>query len=328
LSIMTDFTAIISNYVEIDPTIFQDWINGLSVNDCIAARIRALTHVGDRKPAGANPESVKDDSLWGLRKIALTSSISRASSQISQTCPSAKPSPMGSSNSIGLLSSSSRGSIPFGGNSISESSLPIGIVPGQQRKGITGSSALRSGREDLPRRGSVLTEFKRAMGSVVDSIAGNRITAATIPGSNQSYQNCATDHLVEDTLKTAQPAAIHMHVVTQWRVFEMTEGYLHRPRHFMTQAVVPLHSKVRRAIIERYYSFDDTVMRELLGKKLTSRTRRELDEQGSNLQVSISSARRQFDNLKRIMKRAEDAPDILGVILDEFVLPPRLAQYV
>jgi hypothetical protein len=45
--------------------------------------------------------------------------------------------------------------------------------------------------------------------------------------------------------------------------------------------------------MRRYYGFDEVVVRELLGKKLNSRTRRDLDGVAQKTSVSLGSCRRQ-----------------------------------
>jgi hypothetical protein len=65
-------------------------------------------------------------------------------------------------------------------------------------------------------------------------------------------------------------------------------------------------------LLQSYYSFDERVVREILGKKLTSRARKELEEIVSKTRIPISGCRRMFDNLKRISKRLEDAPSSAG----------------
>ena len=43
----------------------------------------------------------------------------------------------------------------------------------------------------------------------------------------------------------------------------------------------------------RYYQFDDAVIREILGKKLSSRNRKDLDDVNEKTKVSLRSCRRQ-----------------------------------
>lgn len=77
----------------------------------------------------------------------------------------------------------------------------------------------------------------------------------------------------------------------------------------------------------RYYEFNDSVVRELLGKKLTSKNRKDLDEISEKTGVSLKGCRRQYDNIKRVFKVVEDTPGPLGAnIKQNFLLPDELAK--
>jgi endonuclease IV len=68
------------------------------------------------------------------------------------------------------------------------------------------------------------------------------------------------------------------------------------------------------------------VVRELLGKQLNSRLRKDMDDVSEKTRVSLGSCRRQFDNLKRIFKKVEDMEGSLyDNIQVKFLLPPDLA---
>jgi len=58
-------------------------------------------------------------------------------------------------------------------------------------------------------------------------------------------------------------------------------------------------------MIETYYSYDEAVMRDLLGKSLTKAAMRDIQDQAEMLGIKVNSTRRQFDNLKRILTRIE-----------------------
>lgn len=78
----------------------------------------------------------------------------------------------------------------------------------------------------------------------------------------------------------------------------------------------------------RYYNLDDTVAREILGKKLSSRYRKDLDEVADRTSVRLKSVRRQFDNVKRIFKCVEELPgNVTNNIRTSFLLPEELARY-
>lgn len=77
----------------------------------------------------------------------------------------------------------------------------------------------------------------------------------------------------------------------------------------------------------RYYELDDEVVRELIGKKLTSKHRKDLDEVAEKTGIPLKSCRRQFDNVKRVYKTVEDMPgSVLQNIQNCFYLPENVAQ--
>lgn len=69
--------------------------------------------------------------------------------------------------------------------------------------------------------------------------------------------------------------------------------------------------------------------REILGKKLSSRYRKDLDEVADRTGVRLKSCRRQFDNVKRIFKCVEELPgSVTNNIKQFFLLPDESARYV
>ena len=64
----------------------------------------------------------------------------------------------------------------------------------------------------------------------------------------------------------------------------------------------------KQRLIEAYYSLDGVLCREILGKKLSSRLRKELDEISEKTNLHLKSCRRQFDNIKRVYKVIEEMP--------------------
>jgi len=117
---------------------------------------------------------------------------------------------------------------------------------------------------------------------------------------NQLRERYKDEHLsYEDILSELQ---------NNFRLFGMLEPLLHQPTMFSEQLVWQLDDKVKSQLITRYYALDDSVARELLGRKLSSRLRKDLDEVSEKTGVPLKSCRRQFDNIKRIFKAVEELP--------------------
>jgi hypothetical protein len=82
-----------------------------------------------------------------------------------------------------------------------------------------------------------------------------------------------------------------------FRLFEELQPSLEEPKTTMCLLDIPL--KVRFALSESFYAFDDIVVREFLGRKFTTRVRKDLDEVSEITGIPRRSCLRQFDNLKR-----------------------------
>lgn len=116
-------------------------------------------------------------------------------------------------------------------------------------------------------------------------------------------------------------------ILSQFRNFEMLEPWLHRPKSLYTQMLIWLPPVIKAYLIQSYYSFDERVVREILGKKLNSRARKELEEIVSKTKFPLIGCRRIFDNLKRVSKRLEDTEgSIVDTIQYDFLLPKELAK--
>ncbi|KAJ3294484.1 hypothetical protein HDU79_010890 [Rhizoclosmatium sp. JEL0117] len=142
----------------------------------------------------------------------------------------------------------------------------------------------------------------------------------------------AYDQVLDRNKNAAQynPSVIQNFIISQYRTFEMLEKYLHRPKLLASQLIFPLDKETRGFLIDSYYRFDPKVLRELLGKKLSSRAlRKELDDVHIRTKTPLAGCKRMFDNLKRIMKRIEDQNgNIFKLVQDDFLLEDDLAgQY-
>jgi hypothetical protein len=91
----------------------------------------------------------------------------------------------------------------------------------------------------------------------------------------------------------------------QWRNFGLLEYYLMHPRSLRTQTLFQLDDTLQLELLKRYYSLDDDFVRELLGRRLRRRMRKELEEIAEHVKVKLKSAMRQFNNLLRVKKRLQ-----------------------
>mmetsp|Transcript_31204 Transcript_31204/g.100118 ORF Transcript_31204/g.100118 Transcript_31204/m.100118 type:complete len:419 (-) Transcript_31204:22-1278(-) len=127
----------------------------------------------------------------------------------------------------------------------------------------------------------------------------------------------------------------------QFQLYEWLTPMLNSPPLFQTQSLYTLYPGDVTFMIQEYYSFDETVMRELLGKALSKGDGREVEDNSEMLRVQVRSVRRQFNNTKRIMKHVETeiqavrasgrllTKTILEMIQEDFCLPMELAsQYL
>ncbi|XP_048736754.2 acidic fibroblast growth factor intracellular-binding protein-like [Ostrea edulis] len=108
-----------------------------------------------------------------------------------------------------------------------------------------------------------------------------------------------------------QKADVSMEIVfsdiqDQYRLFTSFEKLLKSPPKLMDQQIYQMGTDLQKRVIERYYRFDSVVVREILGKKLSSRNRKDMDDVSEKTRIPLRSCRRQFDNLKRVFKTVED----------------------
>lgn len=67
--------------------------------------------------------------------------------------------------------------------------------------------------------------------------------------------------------------------------------------------------------------------REILGKKLSSKNRKDLNDVSERTKVNLKSCRRQFDNVKRVYKAVEETSgNLVNNIQNQFLLPEQLAK--
>lgn len=129
-------------------------------------------------------------------------------------------------------------------------------------------------------------------------------------------------------LQTGATATLLMSdTLDHYRTFQMLEKLLQNPNMLADQWTFQVEPKTQRMLIEKYYEFDDDVVREILGKKLSARNRKDLDEVSEKTSVTLKSCRRQFDNVKKVYKLVEDLRgSLVQNIQTHFLLPEHLAK--
>ncbi|KAG7166868.1 Acidic fibroblast growth factor intracellular-binding protein-like [Homarus americanus] len=112
-----------------------------------------------------------------------------------------------------------------------------------------------------------------------------------------------------------------------YRTFGMLEKLLLTPTKLAEEWTFQLEPAIQKMVIEKYYEFDDIVIREIIGKKLSGRTRKDLDDVSEKTGVLLRSCRRQFDNVKRIYKQLDEMNGlVVANIQSIFLLPTVLAK--
>ncbi|XP_068785684.1 acidic fibroblast growth factor intracellular-binding protein [Struthio camelus] len=104
----------------------------------------------------------------------------------------------------------------------------------------------------------------------------------------------------------ASVAVLQSDTMDHYRTFHMLERLLHAPPKLVQQLLFQIPPSRQAMLVERYYTFDEAFAREVLGKKLSKGTKKDLDDISAKTGVSLKSCRRQFDNFKRVFKAVEE----------------------
>jgi hypothetical protein len=149
-----------------------------------------------------------------------------------------------------------------------------------------------------------------------------------IPGVYSNIVDKAIKHIqAHPKRSTASDSQVESFILSQYRQFELLVPCLETPRTFNTQILFPLNRESISFFINSYYGFEVSVMRELIGKRITQRLRKELDVISQKCRYPLVGCKRIFDNLKRMFKRVEefDGPAIES-ITSYFLIPVDMAH--
>mmetsp|Transcript_48713 Transcript_48713/g.76063 ORF Transcript_48713/g.76063 Transcript_48713/m.76063 type:complete len:414 (-) Transcript_48713:966-2207(-) len=123
----------------------------------------------------------------------------------------------------------------------------------------------------------------------------------------------------------------------QFQSYDWMLPHLNEPKQFTRQSLIIVSTDDVHLMVQHYYSFDETVMREVMGKAFTKAVKRELEENSENLRCPSKAVRRQFDNMKRVMNYVETeiqncraqgrrGRTVLQLITEDFMMPLDLAS--
>lgn len=113
---------------------------------------------------------------------------------------------------------------------------------------------------------------------------------------------------------------LQLEVSEQYNLFKYLERYLQAPVLLNSPILSSLSPSQKENLLDNYYSFNKEVMREILGKKMSAKLRKDMDDVSEKTDVSLHSCRRQFDNVKNILKTLEDDEDSIHDILKNHFL--------
>ena len=117
-------------------------------------------------------------------------------------------------------------------------------------------------------------------------------------------------------------------IENNWRLFAMLESSTFTTVSYENQTVpLQLSLNDKKRVIESYHSLDSAFCREIFGRKLNSKLRKDLDEVSDKTGVLVRSCRRQFDNIKKICKAVEDVSpkNYVATISRDFCLSKSLS---
>lgn len=143
-----------------------------------------------------------------------------------------------------------------------------------------------------------------------------------------SVNECKEQILKYDAdAKDVKENIIIKNILDNYYIFNRLEQYLLSPHRLKEQLLFQISSEIADRLIEMYYEYDSIVIREILCHKLTQRQRKDLDDISDKTGVRVKSCRRQFDNLKRIIRTVDEIRGpLVKNIIENFCLPLKVAE--
>mmetsp|Transcript_9896 Transcript_9896/g.36891 ORF Transcript_9896/g.36891 Transcript_9896/m.36891 type:complete len:458 (+) Transcript_9896:144-1517(+) len=170
--------------------------------------------------------------------------------------------------------------------------------------------------------------------SATDPQRPRRISTAQTP-----QQPLQQSHALSSQMPPHLASILLPDIVSQCRLLKRLESHLlsSSPRLFLTDSAegraLGWNQQIKMFYVRRFFLCHQGVLRELLGKKLTGKERRDLDDIANKLHVPLVACRRMFDNLRVILERVREVtreremcPSLIDVIREEFGLDEQVAK--
>lgn len=143
-----------------------------------------------------------------------------------------------------------------------------------------------------------------------------------------SVNECKDQILKYDSdAKEVKENIIVKNILDNYNIFSRLEQYLLSPQRLKEQLLFQISDEIVDKLIETYYEYDSAVIREILCHKLTQRQRKDLDDISEKTNVRVKSCRRQFDNLKRIIRTIDEMRGpLIKNITENFCLSTKMAE--
>lgn len=147
------------------------------------------------------------------------------------------------------------------------------------------------------------------------------------PGIEQQAASASLFNFQRRNYKVDIRELLKHEIRDQYQLFSQLEHYLRQPILLLGYSptnVCPLRTaQIREFCIEKYWSLDDIIVREVVSKQRLTKTRKDLDDICENTQLSIVKVTRQFDNLKNVFNFLEEkqfAVKMIDAISNSFCL--------
>jgi hypothetical protein len=92
----------------------------------------------------------------------------------------------------------------------------------------------------------------------------------------------------------------------QYNLFHFLEHYLQEPSLLVNSQFSNINIECKDDLIDKYWSFDDTIMQDILTKQKFSKSRKDLDELCASTGSSVRAVSRQVDNIKSVFRTVEE----------------------